>query len=397
MRRILISAGDASGDAIGAALVRVLRRRHPDWRFEGLAGVEMRAAGVEAVADQAALAVGGFGALVSSAPRIVATWRSMLQQPTRHAPDVVVLIDAGGFHLPFARALRRRSDAPILYYVAPQVWAWRARRLRRLAERVDRIALILPDEPDYYAQRGVAAEFVGHPILDREVARAPSGDAARLAREQLGLAPDVPVLGLFPGSRRNEVARHLPIQLATARRLRDRGGAFSALRCLLLRAPSIETGSLEAIVEREARDVPILTTDDGIAAIDACDAALAKPGTVTLELALRGRPMVVMGRVGPLAAALARWHLQVSWLALPNLLAGREIVPERLQREAVPDRLAEALAPLFPDAADPERAASPAARAQRAAFLAVRARLGAPGASERVADLVEELVGTDRA
>ncbi len=395
--RVFISAGDASGDAIGAALVETLRERHPDWCFVGLAGEALLAAGVERVADQAELAVGGFGSLLGSAGRIVSTWRRMTRAIERNAPDLVVLIDSGGFHLPLARAVRRRCSAPILYYVPPQVWAWRSHRLRTLAERVDRIALILPDEPDFYAERGVRADFVGHPILDRAVATGFGAKASEAARSRLGLPLDAPVLGLFPGSRRNEIARHLPIQLAAARRLRDEAGQHERLICVLVRAPSVTRESLDAILERSAEGLSVVTTDALLDGIDACDVALAKPGTVTLELTLRDRPMVVMGRAGRIAAALARRRVRVRWLALPNLIADHEIVPECLQEAAEPDRLVEALAPLFPGFEGEARGESTAARSQRAGFAKVRERLGMPGASERVAHLVEEMLGTDQA
>jgi len=389
MTRVLVSVGDVSGDSIAAALVRVLRTRHPEWRFSGLVGPALRAEGVEPVASSEDLAVGGFAELLPSAPRILGTWRRMIRHLREAPPDVVVLVDAGGFHLPFARAIRRHSRAPILYYVPPQVWAWRPGRLRKLLERTDRIASILPNEPGFYAAHGADVDFVGHPILDRAVAVPPDPAARAGARDRLGVTGSAPVLGLFPGSRRNEVARHLPLQLAAAATLRARDARLSELHCVVVRAPSIDRTEIEAILA--AQTLAAQVTDDPVAGMDACDVALSKPGTVTLELALRERPMVVMGRTSRLSAAIARRSLSVDWFALPNLLLGEEVVPERIQRDAEPDRLADALAPLFSHG-DP----SPEAEAQRAAFRRLRACLGDSGASERAADLVEALIGTDR-
>lgn len=390
-KRVLLSVGDVSGDAIAAELVAVLRARHPDWSLSGLAGRAMRAAGVEAVADAGALAIGGFGELLPSLPRIVGSWRRMVRHVREARPDAVVLIDAGGFNLPLARAIRRLGPTPILYYVPPQVWAWRPGRLRKLVDRTDRIATILPNEPAFYAAAGVAVDFVGHPILDRAVSRPPAPGAQGAARRALGASGTTPWLGLFPGSRRNEVARHLPLQLEAARRLRARGGTWAELGCILVRAPSIDSGAVERAVAAHAGPMPVIVTGASIEGLDACDVALAKPGTITLELALRERPMVVMGRTSRPSAAIARRSLAVPWLALPNLILAEEVVPERIQTAATPDRLADALAPLFAGAGP-----SAPALAQRAAFRRLRERLGPPGASERVADLVEELVGTDR-
>ena len=408
MPTILISAGDASGEAIGAELVRALSRRVPEARFVGLGGKGMAEAGVECVADQSALAISGFGELVPSLRGIYCAWRSMIACLDRESPELVVLIDSGGFNLPFARMVRRRSKARVLYYVAPQVWAWRSGRLRKLAARTDRIAVVLPFEETFYRAAGVSVDAVGHPILDRPVATRPVADARRSARHALGIDPGVPVIGFYPGSRRNEIARHLPLQFEAIERLVADRKDLVALEIVIAVAPSIDLTRIEGIAKRFANGRKLHFVTDAMLSMDAIDVALAKPGTVTLELLLRERPMVVMARTGRLTGAIVRRGLNVSYLALPNLIAEAEIVPECIQDRATPDRIASALAPLLGralggrDEGDEEfdgaemNALSRAALDQVEAMREARTRLGESGATDRAAAIAEELLGTPR-
>lgn len=403
MTTILLSAGDVSGEAHAAELVRVLARRDPARRFLGLGGEAMARAGVELVADAGSLAVGGLLELAAGLGGVARTWRAMDRALRRSEPDLVVLVDSGGFNLPFARRVRAVGRAPILYFVLPQVWAWRPGRVRPLAARADRLAVLLPFEQAFLARHGVEATCVGHPILDRPVAGAVPADARSAARARLGLDSEGPVLLMLPGSRRNEVVRNLPVQLAALARLRAGGGPLASLRGIVARAPSIESARLEGLLGEadEATRAAVRIVPGGLDAIDAADVALAKPGTGTLELMLRGRPMVVAARANPWTAAIVRRRIRVPWLAMPNLLAGEAIVPELLQADARPDRIAEAAAPLFggtdPGAELGEGSVESGARAaQRAGFARARAGLGEPGAIERVAAIAEEMLGTPR-
>ena len=302
MKTLLLSAGDISGDAHAADFVRALRARRSDCRFLGLGGGEMKRAGVEIVADQESLAVGGLFELVPSLRRLREAWGRMSRALRELEPDLVVLVDSGGFNLPFARHVRRRCAAPILYYVAPQVWAWRRGRIRKLASRVDRLAVILPFEPEFYARTPLRVDFVGHPLVEQLGRVVASLDRAR-AREALGIADSQPLVVLLPGSRRNEIHHQLPIQLETARLLhrRDPGIGF-----VLAVAPSISADRVEASVRAAALPGSLrMRTVAGRSheAIRAADAALAKPGTVTVEVMLLERPMVVMGRANAATAA----------------------------------------------------------------------------------------------
>jgi lipid-A-disaccharide synthase len=386
---ILVSAGDASGEAHAAGLVEAIREQRPDARFLGMGGVRMAEAGVEIVVDQRELAVGGLFELVTSVRRLRRAWRRMVDCVRRERPDLVVLVDSGGFNLPLARRIRRIAPTPILYYAAPQIWAWRPGRLRKLAARVDRIAVILPFERDYYRARGVEVDYVGHPALDG-LAAGPSaaigaGSRRSSARERLGLEQADEVLAILPGSRRNELARHLAIQVEAFAHLRTRR---PGLRGLIGLAPSLDRGAAVALLAamdprlRRGLEIVCGQTDR---VMDAADVALAKPGTITVELMLRETPMVVIGRVHPWTAWIARRAVGLDWLSMPNLIAGEAVVPELLQAEARPDRIADALAPLFEG---PERLR------QIEGLARARRRLGEPGAARRTGVIVEEMLGS---
>ncbi len=388
MKTVLLSAGDLSGERHCADLVRALRSRRSDLRFVGMGGAAMSAAGVELYVDQRQLAVGGIFEVLGSLPRVIRTWRKMLRCVRETQPDVIVLVDSGGFNLPFARRARALSSAAILYYVAPQVWAWRPGRLRRLAARTDRIAVILPFEAAFYAEHGIEVDHVGHPALDAFETRGVSGATREAARARLGIDASEFVLGIFPGSRRNELARHLPIQLEAFARLRALLPKSASLKGLVGLAPSLDRDEALAVGADGLAAAPdalrFVSAEDG-SLLDACDVALVKPGTITVELMLRRTPMVVIGRVHPATAMIARQALKIDWLSMPNLIANEQIVPEFIQEAATEDRIAAALAPLF----------GGDARARQVDALARASdRLGPAGATGRVADIVEELLGT---
>jgi lipid-A-disaccharide synthase len=385
---LLLSAGDASGDLHAADFALHFRQRHPGCRILGLGGDAMRKAGVELVADQADLAVGGLFELAGSLPRVARVWRRLGAALAAARPDLVVLIDSSGFNLPFARRARRLG-APILYYVAPQVWAWRAGRLRKLARRVDRLAVIFPFEPAVYRGTGLPVDFVGNPLVDSLARFAACTDRAS-ARERCGVPHAGAVVALLPGSRRNEIAAHLGVQLETAALLRAR---HPDMHFVLAVPPSLEGAVAEGVRDRceaaRAEGLPVHFGDRGAReAILASEVVLAKPGTVTMECALLGRPLVVMGRANPLTAWIVRRAIRVPSLAMPNLIAGEPIVPEFLQNEAVPSRLAAALESLL---------AGPAREAQLAGLARVREALGPGGAAERACEIAEEMIASARA
>ncbi len=377
MKTVLISAGDASGELHAAALVEELRRRHPGVRVLGLGGPAMEKAGVEVVVPQRELAVGLGVEVLRDLHRIVSAWRRMTRALADAKPDLVVLVDSPDFNLPFAKRAKR-AGVPVLYYVSPQVWAWRRGRVRKIAARVDRLAVIFPFEPAVYEGTGLAVDFVGHPLVDR---LAPLADRAA-ARRALGLDPERPLALLLPGSRRNEVRTTLPLQLAAAAALHARDPRVGFLVAV---APSIARRAIDEGIARSRLPALLdLTVIEGRTheAIRAADVALAKPGTVTLEVALLGTPLVVTTRVNRFTAFLMRRLVRVPSYTMPNLIAGREVVPELLQEDADPARIAEALRALL---------AGPAREGQLAALAEVRAALGGGGAAARAAAIAEEM------
>jgi lipid-A-disaccharide synthase len=362
---IYLVAGEQSGDVLGGRLMEALRAARPGVRFAGIGGPRMVEQGLAPIFPMQDLAVMG---LLEVLPRLRQLRRRLRQAAgdVRHRrPDVLVTIDSPGFTL---RLLRQVSGTGLrrVHYVAPQVWAWREDRVREFPGLWERLLCLLPFEPDFFAGHGLQATFVGHPVLQSGADR---GDAARF-RAAHGLARDAPVLVLMPGSRRNEVPRLLPVFSATLALL---AGRIPDLVPVVPVASSVAETVRRAAMTWPVRPIIVTGLADKHDAYAAAAVALTKSGTSTLELALAGVPMAVTYRVNPLSAAIARRLIRVKHVAMVNLLAGRAAVPELLQQDCRPDRLAETVERLLGDPA--------AVAAQRAAFRDVIACLGAPGAT----------------
>jgi len=361
MSRIYIIAGEQSGDVLGARLIRALRAERDGLEFSGIGGPRMEELSFKSLFPMRELAVMG---LLEVLPKL-RTLRHRLQQTIAdiHAskPDVLVTIDSPGFTL---RVLKACPEIKRVHYVAPQVWAWKPKRVHEFPGLWDRLLCLLPFEPDWFAQHGLEGRFVGHPVLE---SGADTGNAARF-RARHTIAADAPVLILMPGSRRSEVPRLLPVFAQTLERLAPRLPGL---------VPVVPVASAVADTVRAATSgwkvPPVIVTDldDKHDAYAAASAALTKSGTSTLELALAGVPMAVTYRVNPLTAMIARRMIKIPHVAMVNLLAGRRLVPELLQEDCTAEKLAATVEQLVRDPA--------AAQAQRDGFGAVMASLRPSG------------------
>ena len=368
MREILFVVGEASGDLHAGRVARELRDRGAPFELVGIGGDQMRAAGVKLLEHSERLAVMGFVEVLKHVPKHYALLRELRARLRSGSVAVVILVDYPGFNMKVAEAAHE-AGVPVLYYITPQVWAWGAKRLPRLARLVTRAAVILPFEEELLRAHGIAATFVGHPLLDR-AAELPDQAAARAA---LGLAPDDRVLALFPGSRAQEIARHLDDFVAVARELERR---VAGLRVVVSAAPWIE-------LDAKRCPYPIVRSAS-FTVLRAADAALCKSGTTTLEAAVAGCPLVVAYRTSPITYWAARRLVQIPHIGLVNVVAGKEVAPEFVQEALQTSAVADTLEPLL-DRSSASR------RTMIEGLAAVRASLGEPGAARRVATMALQL------
>lgn len=373
--RIALCAGETSGDQLGAGLIAELRTRFPDAEFAGIGGDAMRAAGLDAWFDAGELAVMGLAEVLAHLPRLLRLRREFRQRVLAWKPDVYIGIDAPDFNLGVERWLKQRAVRTV-HYVSPSVWAWREGRAATIGTSADHVLCLFPMEPPIYARHGVPASFVGHPLADAIPLR-PDRDAARHA---LGEALPGPILALLPGSRLGEISRMLPVFADAARLL---AADVPGLRVLVPAANAQCRAAIDAMLQGDAR----FRVVDGQAqrAMIAGDAVLLASGTAALEALLCKRPMVVGHRIAGVTYAIVKAFglLKSAHVSLPNVLAGRALVPELLQDACTAANLHAALLPLLRDAA--------AADALQADFLAIHQTLRRD-ASARAADAVATLL-----
>jgi lipid-A-disaccharide synthase len=369
--KVMISAGEASGDRLGAGLARALARLHPGIEVFGMGGDEMGDAGVRLGGHAKEVAVVGFVEVIRHLPTIRRAMTRLTSALVNERPDVFVPIDFPDFNFRLA-AKAAAAKVPVVYYVSPQVWAWRRGRVRTLRRLVRRMLVLFPFESVFYEHEGVPATFVGHPAAGARV-RASRGELL----SKLGLDPSRRVVALLPGSRQGEAGRVFPILLRAARQLRE---ALPDVQFVVPIARTLPAGFLEGMATREGVADLFIRTGDYPGILEVADAAAVASGTATLDAALAGVPFVAVYRMQPLSYLIARWLVTVDHIALPNLVAGRRIVPELVQGAFTPEAAASELSSLLTDGTRAEEV--------RRGLAGVASLLSGDGAFDRAAAAV---------
>ena len=372
---LLLSAGEASGDMYAARLAAALKQR-ADLEIFGMGGPQMRAAGVDIVTDYSEVAVVGITEILSHLPSLLRAMRRLVSEAERRKPAFAILTDFPGFHLRLARKLKYRGIKNI-YYICPQFWAWRPWRVRIVRRRFAQALCIFPFEEKFYGDAGVPVKFIGHPLVGAVHA---SLDRAAFCREQ-NLDPQKPIVTILPGSRAAELRQHLPILREAAQRIfRESQAQF-----VLAAAPETNLASLR---QGWPAELPVkIIVGQTYNALASADAAIVSSGTATVEAALLDVPMVVIYRVTPLTAALAKPLVRTAFFSMVNLIAGKRAVPELIQNDFTPERVSAEVLRLLNDQS--------AREAIRRDLAEVRHRLGPPGAIDRAADAILQLLSTE--
>ena len=323
-KKIMLVAGEASGDQRGAEVAIVLLTKDPTLTLFGIGGEHMRKAGVKTVADVKQLSVMGFFEPLKHLPRLFKIFSCMKKHLKKEKPNLLLLIDNPGFNLRLAR-FAKKQNIPVLFYISPQVWAWRQHRVKKIAQVVDHLAVIFPFEKKYYLDENIKVTFVGHP-LTKKITQAPTTETAKTT---LALTTGNPIITLLPGSRSNEVKRLLPVMLDAMVELYK---AKQNLTIVLAHAKTIRVRQIKHILQHY--NIPIKITNDAYTAIQAADLVLTASGTATLETALLNKPMIVLYKVNALTALLIKRMLKIPYISLCNIVAGKKIVNELLQQDA---------------------------------------------------------------
>jgi len=364
---LLVVAGEASGDLHGARLLRDLCQKAPGLRTFGLGGQELEAVGTELIAHSSEISVVGITEVVRILPRAREIFNEILRAVDRRQPRAALLIDFPDFNLRLAKALHRRG-VKVVYYISPQIWAWRRGRVRTISRLIDRMLVILPFEVDFYRRHGVEAIHVGHPLVDEVPQIGQRWDRDRSAEGPFTIA-------LLPGSRKSEIAANLPVMLAAAEKLQAR---FSC-EFRLIKAATVDESVLTAALSNSPVE-PAIVRDDRFAAIAESHLAICASGTATLEVGLLRTPMVMVYRVSPWTYFLGRLLVRLPHIALVNLVLDRRVVPELLQNDATPERIASTAADILMD--------RDRIRTMQEGLSGLRERLGESGASDRAASQV---------
>jgi len=367
-KRVMIIAGEASGDLHGSNLVRAMRKRDTALFFFGIGGPALKNEGVNILVDASDLAVVGITEVFNKITSILKGMSIAKKALKKLRPDLLILIDLPDFNLRLAPTAKKLG-IPVLYYICPQVWAWRSGRIKKMRKLADHLAVILPFEEDFYKAYDMPVTFVGHPLLDNHLFI--QDDTLEMP------ADDTLVIGFLPGSRDREISRHLPVMLDAALILLKK---LDSVKFIISLAPGIEREYMEKIIENHGGDADFeIVTGGAKHMFKRSELVVAVSGTVTLETAIFGMPTVIIYKVSPISYWLGRAMIRVEHIGLANLIAGKKIVPELLQEKASPIKIADTVFELLSDASGLEE--------MRRELLNVKDILGGPGASERVADI----------
>lgn len=373
-QKILVVTGEASGDHHGALVIRALRQIDPSIQVTGIGGEELAREGMRLLHHSRELAVLGLSEVLWRAGKVLAAYRT-LKKEIAARPSLLMLIDYPEFNLRIA-ALARKHNVPVFYYISPQLWAWRQGRAKKIARLVNRMAVIFPFEVQFYEKFGLDVQFVGHPLLDQDIRLQNRAEALK----SFDLAEQRPIIGLLPGSRQNEIKRLFEPMLGAARRIREQ---FPAAQFIVPLAQGIAREDIQTRADRAGIAVRIVT-DSFYQALDVCDLVLVASGTATLQTALMQKPMIILYRVSLLTYLAGRMLIRIPWIGLANIVAGKKVVPELIQHEVTPERIAREACGML---GDPARM-----QGIQSALSAIKASLGQPGASRRVAQMMYEMI-----
>jgi lipid-A-disaccharide synthase len=366
--RVMIIAGETSGDLHGAKLVSAMQKRNNGLVFCGIGGRALKETGVDILIDASEISVVGITEVFSKAPGILRGLRIVKKTLKTAPPDLLILVDFPDFNLHVA-STAKKNKIPILYYISPQIWAWRPGRVKKIGKLVDHMAVILPFEEEFYKEQRIPVTFVGHPLMENNL----------LSEESLSgkWLEDTPVIGLLPGSRHGEIARHLPIMLDAARILFQK---IKLIKFAISLAPDIEEKYIKDIVKKfNGIDAFEIISGDVRKIFEKSKIVVAASGTVTLEAAISGTPMIIIYKVSPVSYFLGKNMVEVKHIGLVNLIAGKEIVPELIQKAASPNGIANLVIKMLSDPSG--------LKTLGIELLSIRNKLGGPGASERVSDI----------
>jgi lipid-A-disaccharide synthase len=373
-KEIMLVVGEASGDMHGAGLVKALLKRDPNLTFFGVAGDQLQRTTFETLFTVSELTGMGLLELAGNIKNILAAYRLLRRALRTRRPSLLILIDFPELNLRLAK-LAKRLGVPVLYYVSPQVWAWRRGRIRQIAQVVDQMAVVFPFEVELYKGHQMPVEFVGHPLLD--VVRVSQEPDSTL--REIGLKKEKPVIALLPGSRRKEIAYHLPVMVTAATELKR----LEQAQFFCVRASTLDRAELQKELDRAGFVIPIVEAGR-YNAVNAADLVWAASGTATLETALLEKPMIVVYRVSWVTYWLARLLVKIKYIGIANIIAGKAIVPELVQSDLSPERLVHESQAILND--------HDARRTMIANLRKLREQLGSPGAANRVAELAVSMM-----